>query len=67
MDYQAILQKLIAFPTVNDPAKEVRPTRECPQFLHETLSKIGYQSTILEKNGFYSVLATYGKGRPVSS
>ncbi len=66
MEYQSILQKLISLPTVNDPAKEVRPTRECPEFLHEKLSEIGFNSMILEKNGFYSVLGTYGKGRPVT-
>ncbi|MFX1566148.1 MAG: M20/M25/M40 family metallo-hydrolase [Promethearchaeota archaeon] len=66
MDYLNILQKLIAFPTVNDPTKEIRPTRECPEFLHEKLSEIGYDSMILEKNGFYSVLAIYGKSRPVT-
>jgi succinyl-diaminopimelate desuccinylase len=66
MDYISILRDLIAFPTVNDPAKKTRPTQECPDYLNENLAKMGFDTQVLEQNGFYSVLATYGEGRPVT-
>ncbi len=66
MDYITALQHLIAFPTVNDPAKKTRPTRECPEFLKENLANLGFDAQFLEQNGFFSVLATHGKGHPVT-
>lgn len=66
MDYISILRNLVAFPTVNDPVKKTRPTQECPDYLNEHLAKMEFDTQILEQNGFYSVLATYGEGRPVT-
>jgi succinyl-diaminopimelate desuccinylase len=66
LDYQTALKKLIQFPTVNDPAKKIRPTRECPEYLEATLAQMGYDAQLLVQNGFYSVLATIGTGRPVT-
>ncbi len=66
LDYINILQHLIAFPTVNDPGNMIRPTRECPEYLNERLAEMGYDAQILEQNGFFSVLAIHGRGRPVT-
>jgi succinyl-diaminopimelate desuccinylase len=66
MDYLELLRQLIAFPTVNNPVEEIRPTRECPEFLEAQLQAAGCASQILEQRGFFSVLATVGTGRPVT-
>jgi succinyl-diaminopimelate desuccinylase len=66
LDYVTFLRHLIAFPTINDPTKNIRPTRDCPAYLKEKLMEIGCNTRILEKNGFFSVLGTYGKGHPVT-
>jgi len=66
LDYLTVLQHLIAFPTVNDPAKEIRPTRECPEYLKKNLADMGFDAQVLQHNGFFSVLATYGNGHPVT-
>ncbi len=66
MDYIEILRTLVGFPTINDPAKGLRPTRECPEFLKSQLSQLNIEAKILEQNGFFSVLATVGTGRPIT-
>jgi len=66
MDYIELLRHLIAFPTVNNPVEELRPTRECPEFLEKQLEEAGCTSQILEQRGFFSVLGTAGTGRPVT-
>ncbi len=66
MDYISVLRQLIGFPTVNDPPKRIHPTRECPDYLKEILANLGFEAQVLEQNGFFSVLGTYGKGRPVT-
>jgi len=66
MDYLTVLKKLIQFPTVNNPAKDICPTRECPEYLETILSQMGYKTQIIEQMGFFSVLATHGSGRPVT-
>ncbi len=66
MDYVSLLQQLVAFPTVNNPAQDISPTRECPEFLEKQLTKQGLNAQILKQKGFFSVLATHGTGRPVT-
>ncbi|MFX1317613.1 MAG: M20/M25/M40 family metallo-hydrolase [Promethearchaeota archaeon] len=66
LDYLTVLKNLIQFPTVNDPAKEICPTRECPEYLEAILAQMGYKTKIVEQMGFFSVLATHGTGRPVT-
>ncbi|MFX0167912.1 MAG: M20/M25/M40 family metallo-hydrolase [Candidatus Hodarchaeota archaeon] len=66
MDHQELLRQLIAFPTVNNPAENLRPTRECPEFLENQLREAGVDAKILEQQGYFSVLGTIGTGRPVT-
>lgn len=66
MNHITILEHLIRLPTVNDPAKGIRPKRDCPEFLEDTLSQMGVQTRILESQGFFSVLGVLGTGRPVT-
>ena len=66
MDHINLLRQLVALQTVNDPAKELRPTRECPRLIEGKLRHLGMEVEILEQNGFYSVMGTYGQGHPVT-
>ncbi len=66
MDYVSLLRHLVAFPTINNPAQDIRPTRECPEFLKNQLTELDLNAQILKQKGFFSVLATHGTGRPVT-
>jgi succinyl-diaminopimelate desuccinylase len=66
LDHIDLLRKLVAFPTINNPAQGRRPTRECPEFLKDQLTKVGLNTAILKQKGFFSVLGTHGTGRPVT-
>lgn len=66
IDHINVLRHLIAFPTVNNPAQGIRPTKQCPEFLVAELSKLGVTAQIVEQQGFYSVLAPFGTGRPIT-
>ena len=66
MEYIDVLRQLIAFPTVNNPPQNIRPTRDCADFIYDQLTGLGLNSQVLEQNGFFSVLGTVGEGRPVT-
>ncbi|MFW9830269.1 MAG: M20/M25/M40 family metallo-hydrolase [Candidatus Thorarchaeota archaeon] len=61
-----LLRRLVSFSTVNNPVEGIQPSRKCPDFLLSELSKVGGEAQILEQQGFFSVLATFGSGHPVS-
>ncbi|GAB6148186.1 M20/M25/M40 family metallo-hydrolase [Stetteria hydrogenophila] len=60
-----LLEALVSFRTVNDPARGVRPGRECPEFIRETLESWGVPARIDEVNGYYTVHGRLGRGKPV--
>jgi succinyl-diaminopimelate desuccinylase len=66
MDYIETLRQLIAFPTVNNPPQNIRPTRDCADYIHDQMASLGLTSQVLEQNGFFSVLGTIGEGHPVT-
>ncbi len=60
-----LLRKLVSFATVNDPINNVRPSRECPDFIKETLESWGIPARVEEVNGYYTVHGKLGRGEPV--
>lgn len=66
MKYIDVLRQLIAFPTVNNPPQNIRPTRDCADYINDQLIGVGLKSQVLEQNGFFSVLGTIGEGHPVT-
>jgi succinyl-diaminopimelate desuccinylase len=61
-----LLRDLIAFNTVNNPSQEKQPTKECPEYLKEHLTRAGFSTEIIEQKGYYSVLGMRGRGRPIT-
>lgn len=59
-----LLSRLVSFVTVNDPSRGVRPGRECPDFIRETLESWGIPARVEEVNGYYTVHGKLGGGRP---
>ncbi len=66
MDHINLLRDIIAIDTVNDRIQGQRPSRDCPDYLLNHLSKSGLVTEIIEQNGYFSVLGVLGKGRPVT-
>jgi succinyl-diaminopimelate desuccinylase len=61
-----LLRQLVEFDTTNNPAQAKRPTRACPDFLKAELTQYGLKTEIIEQAGYYSVLGTFGEGRPIT-
>ncbi|WP_255454091.1 M20/M25/M40 family metallo-hydrolase [Thermococcus sp. 2319x1] len=64
MDVVELLSELVRFDTTNDPAKGVKPSKECPGFIVDTLSSWGIEAELVEKDGYYAVYGEIGKGKP---
>jgi succinyl-diaminopimelate desuccinylase len=64
VDVVELLSRLVSIDTTNHPVKGVRPGRECPEFIRETLSSWGIDSRILDVDGYYTVLGSLGSGKP---
>ncbi|AAL82172.1 succinyl-diaminopimelate desuccinylase [Pyrococcus furiosus DSM 3638] len=64
MDVLELLSQLVEFETVNDPAKGIKPTKECPKFIKDTLEEWEVEADVFEENGYYGVLGEIGKGYP---
>lgn len=56
-----LLDTLVSYNTVNDPAKGIRPSREISDFIVEWLKKRDIAAEIVESSGYYSVLGFVGK------
>ncbi|MDK2384553.1 MAG: M20/M25/M40 family metallo-hydrolase, partial [Candidatus Korarchaeota archaeon] len=59
-----LLRRLVEIDTTNHPARGIRPGRECPELIRDTLASWGVSSRILEVNGYYTVLGSLGSGEP---
>ena len=59
-----LLSRLVSMDTTNHPVKGLRPGRECPEFIRDTLAEWGIDSRILEVNGYYTVMGSLGSGKP---
>jgi len=64
MDVVELLARLVSINTTNNPAKNIRPGRECPEFIRDTLASWGIESRIIEVNGYYTVFGSLGSGKP---
>ncbi|WP_297069413.1 M20/M25/M40 family metallo-hydrolase [Thermococcus sp.] len=59
-----LLSQLVAFETVNDPAKGIKPSKDCPEFIMDELSSWGIESELIERDGYYAVYGEIGAGEP---
>ncbi len=59
-----LLLELIRFKSVNDPARGVKPGRDCVEFIQDVLSSWGISSRIIEVDGYYSIYGVLGSGEP---
>ncbi|BAD85655.1 ArgE/DapE-related deacylase [Thermococcus kodakarensis KOD1] len=64
MDVLELLSSLVSFETVNDPARGIRPSRDCPAFIRDTLASWGIESELIERDGYYAVYGEIGEGKP---
>jgi succinyl-diaminopimelate desuccinylase len=64
MDVLELLSRLVAFETVNNPARGIRPSRDCPASIRDTLASWGIESELIERDGYYAVYGEIGKGKP---
>ncbi|AMQ19087.1 M20/M25/M40 family metallo-hydrolase [Thermococcus peptonophilus] len=64
MDVLELLSSLVSFETVNDPARGIRPSKDCPAFIRDTLASWGIESELIERDGYYAVYGEIGEGKP---
>lgn len=64
MDVVELLSELVKFDTTNDPARRIKPSKDCPKFILETLSSWGIEAELIEKDGYYAVYGEIGEGKP---
>ncbi len=62
-DAKDLLKQLVAFRTVNDGAEQ-RPGRECPEYIVQMLADLGFETEILESEGFFTAFGRIGSGEP---
>ncbi|MEM2024931.1 MAG: M20/M25/M40 family metallo-hydrolase [Desulfurococcaceae archaeon] len=60
----SLLEDLVSFNTVNDPARGIKPSDELPKYIVSWLKLNGITSKIVESNGYYSVLGFLGPKPP---
>jgi succinyl-diaminopimelate desuccinylase len=61
IDPAEVLAKLVSFNTVNTGDKRFGP--ECPQYITAQLEHFGFQTEILESEGYYTAFGRRGHGR----
>jgi len=64
MDVLELLAELVSFDTTNDPVRGIKPPKECPLFIRDTLESWGIESELIEKDGYHALYGGIGKGRP---
>ncbi|ASJ06622.1 peptidase [Thermococcus pacificus] len=64
MEVLELLSELVSFETVNDPARGIKPSKDCPRFIMDRLSEWGIESRLLERDGYYAVYGEIGEGKP---
>lgn len=62
LDARELLEKLVSFNTVNDLSQGIKATSECPKYINEILERIGFKTSILESEGFYTSIGEKGEG-----
>lgn len=61
LDPVELLKTLVAFDTRNNG--DVKPTRECPDYITKILSEFGFHSEIIESEGYLTAFARRGHGK----
>jgi len=61
VDPVELLETLVAFDTRNDG--DVKPTKDCPEFINRTLNDFGFHTEIFESNGYLTALGRRGHGK----
>lgn len=56
-----LLKELVSIPTVNDPSKGLKPSKEAAEYILEWLQKNEVDAEIVESNGYYSVYEVLGE------
>ena len=65
LSYIEILEKLISYPTVNNPIENKIPSKEILQFIgKDLLEPFGYRNLLYEKNGYSSLISYLDRGSP---
>ncbi len=62
LDPREFLEKLVSIDTVNDAAKNKKATSECPELINSVLSERGFETELIESDGYYTSLGTRGEG-----
>ena len=65
MDYTTIeiielLEKLVSYPTVNDPLRGMKPSKNIVDFIVDWMNKYNVPIEVYESNGYYSVFGAIG-------
>ncbi len=61
LDLVDVLAKLVSFDTQNN-GPDIRPTKECPEYINSILSGFGFQTELLESEGYYTAFGRRGHG-----
>ncbi len=56
-----LLSRLVSYNTVNDPANNIRPSREIVDYICSWLRGNDIECSVIENNGYYSVFGVLGK------
>ena len=61
IDLVHVLAKLISFDTQNK-GPEVKPTKECPEYINSILEENGFRTELLEEDGYLTAFGRRGQG-----
>jgi len=61
LDLVEVLAKLISFDTQNN-GPSVRPTKDCSEYINSILDELGFQTDLLESDGYYTSFGRKGHG-----
>ena len=61
IDLVDVLAKLVSFDTRNDGPQK-KPGRECPDYINGILNEYGFQTEVLESDGYHTAFGRRGQG-----
>ncbi|TFF92475.1 M20/M25/M40 family metallo-hydrolase [Candidatus Thorarchaeota archaeon] len=62
LDTVEVLSKLVSIDTVNNRDAGKQAPIECPEYINSILEEYGFETDILESDGYYTALGTKGDG-----
>lgn len=60
----SILMHLVSIPSVSDPVRGIKPSVDTVKYIYDFLTRYGIDSSIIESNGYYSIMGSVGVGEP---